>query len=96
MITMTAEFDREESFATVMAQISVLPAHQRTDALLAFFVQVINAMDADTVRGLRNQVMARFSTCGCSFETMRLMLQFIDGHLALRELSGKSHVGTGN
>ena len=93
---MTAEFDREESFATVMAQISVLPADKRIDALLAFFVQVINAMDAGTVRDLRNQVMARFSTCGCSFETTRLMLQFIDGHLALREWSGQSHVSTGN
>ena len=93
---MTAEFDREESFATVMEQISVLPAHKRIDALLAFFVSVIDAMDSHAVRGLRNQVMGRFSTCGCSFETTRLMLQFIDGHLALREVTGQSHANSGS
>lgn len=90
---MTAEFDRDECFALTMAQISVLPAHKRIDALLAFFVQVINAMDLNAVRDLRNQVMDRFATCGCSFETTQLMIQFIDGHLALREISGPSAAG---
>ena len=91
---MTAEFDREECFALTMAQISVLPANKRIDALLAFLVAVIDAMDPDAVRELRNQIMDRFSTCGCSFETMRLMLQFIDGHLALREVTGQSHASS--
>lgn len=91
---MTAEFDREESFALTMAQISDLPANKRIDALLAFFVHVIDAMDSDAIRDLRNQVMDRFSTCGCSFETIRLMLQFIDGHLALREVTGQSHASS--
>lgn len=90
---MTADFDREKSFATVMAQISFLPAHQRIDALLAYFVDVIDRMEPSSVRELRDQVMARFSTCGCSFETSRLMIEFINGHLALRELN-HPHAGS--
>ena len=91
---MIAEFDREESFALTLARISTLPAHKRIDALLAFFVGVIDAMDSNSVRDLRNQVMDRFSTCGCSFETTRLMIQFIDNHLALREVTGQSHASS--
>lgn len=91
---MTAEFDRERSFAAAMTQIAVLPAHKRIDALLEFFVGVIGAMDSAAVRTLRNQIMARFSTCGCTFETTRLMIQFIDYHLALREVTGTSHAGS--
>lgn len=92
---MTADFDRETSFATVMAQISFLPAHQRIDALLAYFVDVIDRMEPNVVRELRDQVMARFSTCGCSFETTSLMIEFINGHLALRELN-RPHAGNGS
>ena len=87
---MTAESDREKSFASAISQIAVLPAHQRIDALLAFFVNVIDAMNPSAVRDLRNQVMARFSTCGGSFETTRLMVQFVDYHLALREVTDQS------
>ena len=85
---MTAEFDREKRFAATMTQISVLPAHQRIDALLAFFVSVIDEMDTSEVLELRDQIMDRFSTCGCSFETTRLMIEFINGHLALRDVTG--------
>ena len=90
---MTPEFDREKSFASAMTQIAVLPAHQRIDALLEFFVRIIGAMDVTTIRDLRDQVMDRFSTCGCSFETTRLMIQFIDYHLALRQLSATPRTG---
>lgn len=92
---MTADFDREETFATVMAQISFLPAHQRIDALLAYFVDVIDRMEPNVVRALRDQVMTRFSTCGCSFETSRLMIDFINGHLALREFN-RPHASSGS
>ena len=91
---MTAEFEREKTFAAAMAQISFLPANKRIDALLAFFVSVIDAMDAHSVRNLRDQVMARFSTCGCSFETSKLMIEFIDRHLALRAVTGQSPAGS--
>jgi hypothetical protein len=93
---MTDEFDREKSFASAMSQIAVLPAHQRIDALLEFFVKMIDAMSPSAVRDLRNQVMNRFSTCGCSFETTRLMVQFVDYHLALREVTDQSPAKSGS
>ena len=83
---MTADLDRDKSFADALTQISFLPASERVDALLKYFVGVLSSMDCGTIRSLRDQVMERFGTCGCSFETCRLMIEFINGHLALREL----------
>jgi lipase chaperone LimK len=91
---MTAEFDREKSFATAMSQIDVLPPHRRIDALLEFFASVIGQMDSASVRDLRNQVMDRFSTCGCTFETTRLMIQFVDYNIALREVTDPSRANS--
>jgi hypothetical protein len=68
-----------------MKHIALLPANQRVDALLNYFVGVLNAMDSGTIRRLRDQIMARFAMCGCSFDTCQLMIDFINGHLALRE-----------
>jgi hypothetical protein len=82
---MPPELDRQKNFADAMAQISTLPPSERIDALLGFFRDVLNRMDSGTIRKLRDQVMARFSTCGCSFETCELVIEFINGHLALRE-----------
>lgn len=93
---MTAEPEREKAFAATMELISLLPANQRIDTLLAYFVDVMEGMDVDTVRELRDQVMARFSTCGCSFETSRLMIEFINSHLALREVTGQTTAKSGN
>ncbi len=77
-----------------MAQIEGLPPHQRIDALLAFFVGVIGDMDTAGVRDLRNQIMDRFATCGCTFETTRLMIQFVDYHIALRQVTDGSPAKT--
>ena len=91
---MTADFHRENPFATAITEISVLPAHKRIDALLDIFVSVIDSMDAGAISELRDQIMARFSTCGCTFETSRLMIEFINGHLALRKVTGSSHANS--
>lgn len=93
---MTADSEREKIFAATMELISFLPANQRIDTLLAYFVEVMGGMDLDTVRELRDQVMDRFSTCGCSFETTRLMIDFINGHLAMRELTSQSATKRGD
>jgi hypothetical protein len=81
---MSAELDRQKSFADALTRISLLPRHKRIDALLDCFVEILQAMDSGTIRRLRDEMMERFSTCGCSFETCSLMIQFINGHLALR------------
>lgn len=81
---MSAEVNHPHSFAANLTQIARLPAKKRVNALLDFFVATLHTMDPDTIRTLRDQVMERFSTCGGSFETCQLMIEFIDGHLALR------------
>ena len=93
---MAAEINREKTFADALAQISFLPANQRVDALLEYFVGILDAMDSATIRNLRDQVMERFSTCGCSFDTCRMMVEFINGHLALRELAANRFAESGN
>lgn len=82
--------NRPLAFADAMTRISTLPNSERVDALLHYFVGVLSAMDTDTIRAQRDQIMVRFSTCGCSFETCVLMVQFIDGYLASRE-AGPAH-----
>ena len=84
---MPAPSNRSHAFADAMARIAILPASERVDALLEFFVDVLARMDANAIRRLRDQVMERFATCGCSFETCRLMIEFINGHLALRDVN---------
>ena len=70
-----------------MTRISSLPSDDRLDALLRYFVEVLSAMDTHSIRTQRDQIMERFSTCGCSFDTCVLMIQFIDGYLASREVT---------
>ena len=92
---MSAELDREKSFADALDQIAFLPANRRVDALLETLVSIIASTDARTICSLRDQIMERFATCGCSFDTCRLMIEFINGHLALRELEAGSEIGNG-
>ena len=93
---MSAELDRQKTFTETLTRISFLPAHQRIDALLSYFVDVLGAMDTATIRNLRDQLLERFSTCGCSFETCTLMIEFINGHLALRNVTGDLHTSAAN
>ena len=83
---MPADLDRLSSFTSEITRISALPENERVGALLNYFVRVLDAMEPDTIRNLRDQVMERFSTCGCSFETSLLMIELIDVHLAVNEV----------
>jgi hypothetical protein len=83
---MPADLDRQSSFTREIARISALPENERVDALLKYFVHVLDEMEPDMIRTLRDQVMERFSTCGCNFETSVLMIELIDAHLALNEV----------
>lgn len=82
---MPADLDRQSSFTSEITRISVLPENERVGALLKYFVRVLDGMEPDTIRSLRDQVIERFSTCGCSFETSLLMIELIDAHLAVNE-----------
>jgi hypothetical protein len=77
--------NRPTAFVDAMARISFLPPNQRVDALLHYFVDVLSDLDTDAIRAQRDQIIERFSTCGCSFDTCLLMIEFIDGYLATRE-----------
>jgi hypothetical protein len=90
-VAMPAEMDRQKTFTETLTRISFLPASQRVDALLKAFVEILAAMDTDTIRNLRDQMLERFSTCGCSFETCTLMIEFINRHLALRRHTSELH-----
>ena len=68
-----------------MAEISVLPEEQQVDALLHFFTTVLNETPTEAIRQKRNELMARFSNCGCSYETSSTLLELVDHHMALRE-----------
>ena len=57
---------RATPFAEVMTQLERLPAGPRVDALLEIFVHVLNSRDTASIRELRDQIMERFSTCGCT------------------------------
>lgn len=83
---MPADLDRQSSFTSEVTRISALPENERLDALLTYFVRVLDEMEPDTIRTLRDQMMERFSTCGSSFETCLLMLELIDAHLAVNEV----------
>ena len=76
---------RQQEFTAAMAEIAALPPAERIDALLRFFADVLSAMDSATIRRMRDQLMTRFATCGCSFETCELVIEFINGQLALRD-----------
>jgi hypothetical protein len=73
------------SFANLTKRISSLPANQQVDALLEYFVGVMAAMDPHAIRKSRDQIVERFSACGCRFEMCLLVIEFINAHLALRE-----------
>jgi hypothetical protein len=83
---MPADQDRQSSFTSEINRISVLPENERVGALLNYFVHVLDGMDPDTIRSLRDQVIERFSTCSCSFETSLLMIELVDAHLAVHEV----------
>ena len=82
---MLHDVNRSPCYATALTRISVLPTDQRVNALLEFFIQLLNATDPAKIRTLRDQVVERFATCGASFETCQLMIELVNGHLALRE-----------
>jgi hypothetical protein len=94
MVRTTIQFmptlNRPLAFADTMTRISFLPSGERVDALLHYFVDVLSGMDTHTIRKQRDQIMERFSTCGCSFDTCVLMVEFIDGYLASRD-TGPTH-----
>ncbi|MGH7945625.1 MAG: hypothetical protein ACREH8_10390 [Opitutaceae bacterium] len=88
--------NRHNAFADAMTRISFLPANERVDALLKHFVGVLDAMDADNIRTLRDQIMERFSTCGCRFDTCVMMIELINHHLAFRDMEPARRVTTGS
>ena len=77
--------DRQKRFDAAMAEIAVLPEEQQVDALLHFFTAVLNETPMEAIREKRNELMARFANCGCSYETCSTLLEWVDHHVALRE-----------
>ena len=73
---------------SALATIAALPKEKRADALLACFSTMVDAMDANSVREKRDQLMARFSHCGASFETCQLVIKWLDCQLAQRDRTG--------
>ena len=68
-----------------MAEIAILPEEQQVDALLHFFTTVLHEMPTDEIRRKRDDLMDRFSNCGCSYETCATLLELVDYHVARRE-----------
>ena len=85
---MGTELDRQKFVENALASIAVLPEGKRVDALLGCFTNLLDSMDATSIREKRDQLMARFSHCGTSFETCALVIKWLDCQLALRDMAG--------
>ena len=76
--------DREHLFDEALSRIAELPPHEGLDVLLHFFLSVVNGMDLQAARHMRDELTNRFGGRYCSSQICRMMADLVNGHLAAR------------
>jgi hypothetical protein len=76
--------DRNLLFEEALSRIAELPPNEGLDVLLHFFLSVVNGMDLQTARHMRDELTTRFGGRHCSSQICRMMSDLVNGHLAAR------------
>ena len=79
--------DREQLFEEALSRIAELPPTEGMDVLLHFFLSVVNGMDLQSARRMREELMSRFGGRYCSSQICKMMAELVNGHLAARPVS---------
>lgn len=75
--------DQDAPLETVLLRIAAMPQEERAETLLGYFVRLIESMDRPTLTAFR-------AVCASSIPVSTqkdTLLDVIDGHLALRQIS---------
>lgn len=81
--------DRDQLFEEALSRIGELPPDEGMDVLLHFFLGVVNGMDLQSARRMREELMNRFGGRYCSSQICRMMAELVNGHLAARPVSAR-------
>jgi hypothetical protein len=81
---MRSDPDREHLFEEALVRIGELPPNEGLEVLLQFFLSVLNGMDVQAARQMRDELMSRFGGRYCSGQLCRIMAELANGHLARR------------
>ena len=79
---------RDKLFDDALARIAELPPTEALDVLMHFFVGVLNGMDLNAARQMRDELTSRFGGRHCGSQICRVMTELVNGHLAMRQSSG--------
>ena len=69
------------------AKISALPAEAQHDAVFALFGIGLKMLDRETILEVREELVWRFPQRTETRDLGTVLIEIIDGHLALRQLS---------
>ena len=75
--------DREIQFEEALSRIAELPPTEGLDVLLHYFLGVVNGMDLQAARAMRDELTNRFGGRYCSSQICRMMADLVNGHLAM-------------
>jgi hypothetical protein len=81
---MRSDPDREQLFNEALSRIAELPPNEGLDILLHFFLSVVNGMDLQAARQMRDELTNRFGGRYCSSQICKMMAELVNGHLAMR------------
>jgi hypothetical protein len=68
---MRSDPDREKQFDEALARIAEMPPNEGLDVLLHYFLGVLNGMDLQAARQMRDELTSRFGGRYCSNQTCR-------------------------
>jgi hypothetical protein len=74
---------REELFEEAMNWTDRPLPDERLDVLLHYFLGILNALELQTARKMRDEIISHFGGRYCSDKTCSLMAELINGHLTV-------------
>ena len=80
---MRSDPDRDQLFDEALSRIGDLPPNEGLEVLLQFFLSVLNGMELNAARQMRDELMSRFGGRYCSGQICRMMAELVNGHLAM-------------
>lgn len=80
---MRASPDREKLFEETLLRLTEVPPPEGLDTLLHYFLGVLNGMDLQAARQMREELSNRFGGRYCSSQVCKIMAELVNGHLAM-------------
>jgi hypothetical protein len=74
--------DRESIFQETMARIGSVSPSEGADVLMHYFMSVLGGLEPRAIQQLRDELTTRFGGRYCSGQVCRMMVEFVNGHLA--------------